>query len=144
MDPWFVVMAFVIFLTTMGITYFVGNKSQPTTKYLEDEVIRLRLQVDMMKYTVKPPADAPTTRHTETTSKHTTPSRSKARMLEILHAVEKEPKTAREIQTVLGQSREHVARLVRKMSQEGYLIRRGTRPFLYIASQKGLKLVSEG
>ena len=70
-------------------------------------------------------------------------SRTKAetRVEEILQIVGEDPKTARQIRSTLGQSREHVARLVKKMTDAGYLERLETRPFTYVITDRGKTLL---
>lgn len=52
------------------------------------------------------------------------------------------PKTPREVQTVIGRSREHTARLLNQLFQAGYVVRDDMkRPFVYRLSRKAQELV---
>lgn len=127
---WLVVSAISVFVSSLAIVYVVSIKrklSDVGTKHLEDEVVRMRIKLDMLTSSAERPPKTP---------------RSGNVMVDVLKAVTEEPKTAREIQAVLGQSREHVARLVKRMSEDGYLERRSVRPFRYSITEKGSKFLN--
>lgn len=56
----------------------------------------------------------------------------------VLHEIRNEPKTSRDIQMVLGKSREHTARLLKKLYDDG-LVKRNTdsRPYTYSITEAG-------
>ena len=127
---WLVVSAISVFVSSFAIVYVMSIKrkiSGVDTKHLEDEMVRIRIRLDMLTGSADRPPKT---------------SRSGNVMVDVLRVVTKEPKTAREIQAVLGQSREHVARLVKKMSEDGYLERRNVRPFRYSITEKGNKFLN--
>ena len=129
-DVWLVVNAVSVFVSSLAIVYVVSTKRRIAgvdARHLEDEVVRMRIKLDML-------ADG--------TERAPRTQRSGNVTVDVLKVVTEEPKTAREIQAVLGQSREHVARLVKKMSEDGYLERRDTRPFRYSITKKGSKFLS--
>ena len=124
-NAWLVVNAISVFVSSLVIVYVIGIKRKipdVDARHLEDEVVRMRIKLDMLTGNADRPPKTP---------------RSGNVMMDVLRVVTEEPKTAREIQAVLGQSREHVARLVKKMSEDGYLERRGMRPFRYSITEKG-------
>ena len=57
--------------------------------------------------------------------------------LAILKIASEEPQTVRAIRSVLGQSREHISRTVKKMSEQGLLNRIEGRPYKYIITSAG-------
>lgn len=129
-DVWLVVNAVSVFVSSLAIVYVVSTRrkiSSVDTGHLEDEVARMRIKLDMLTGGADQAPKTP---------------RSGNVMADVLKVVMEEPKTAREIQAVLGQSREHIARLVKKMSEDGYLERRDTRPFRYSITKKGSKFLA--
>ena len=122
---WLVVGGFGVFAGSLVVSHLLlGRGGQPYygTRGLVEEVIRIRIRMDMIELGRK---GAPK------------PVRFESVTLEVLKIVEDGSKTAREIQASLGQSREHVARLVKKMSEEGYLKRVETRPYRYSITERG-------
>lgn len=63
-----------------------------------------------------------------------------------LQLVTKKPMTSRDIQITIGRTREHTARLMKRLTDEGLVERKaGTRPYLYSITEKGVKhLENEG
>lgn len=118
MDYWLMIAAVAAFGGCLAVSLVFGR--HPETG-MEEELARLKIRVDMLTAAAKPPQL----------------SRTEGVTYMVLAAVADGPKTARQIQTELGQSREHVARLVKKMSEEGYLKREGTRPFVYTITPEG-------
>jgi len=57
--------------------------------------------------------------------------------LSILRCIGDGAKSPAEVRSVVGRSREHVARALKELYEEGFLIRRGGRPFIYSLSDKG-------
>ena len=57
--------------------------------------------------------------------------------LAILKIASEEPQTVRAIRSVLGQSREHISRTVKKMSEQGLLNRIEGRPYKYTITSAG-------
>lgn len=54
------------------------------------------------------------------------------------------PKTPKEIQRVTGKSREHVARIMKKVFEGGYVVRDASKkPYVYSLTDSGRSLVSE-
>lgn len=122
---WLMVSGFSVFVGSLATSYLLwgkGGQHHQNIQRLEEEVIRVRIRLDMMELGRR---GAPKSARFESVT------------LEVLKVVENGPKTAREIQASLGQSREHVARLVKKMSEEGYLRRRETRPYRYSITERG-------
>ena len=119
MDYWLVVAAVAAFGGCLAVSLAAGRRSE--TAGLEEELARLKVRVDMLSATAKPQQSGRPENVTHT----------------VLAAVVGGPKTARQIQAELGQSREHVARMVKKMSEEGYLERGGKRPFVYTITPEG-------
>lgn len=106
------------------ITAYITMKS--SRDECRDELIKLKIKVDMLS---QPTESLKQPRFDNITH-------------EILRLVKKKSLTAREIQGVIGQSREHVARVVKKMADDGYLERQNTRPYTYRITEKGSSLVS--
>lgn len=102
----------------LAVSLVVSRRSEVAG--LEEELARLRIRVDMLANPARP-----------------RPSRIESMTDTVLRTVAGGPKTARQIQEDLGQSREHVARVVKKMSEEGYLERGGGRPFVYTITPLG-------
>ena len=122
MDYWLVIAAAAAFWGCLAVSLASGRR--PETG-MEEELARLKIRVDMLTAAAKPPQ----------------PNRTESATYTVLTAVADGPRTARQIQTELGQSREHVARLVKKMSEEGYLKREGTRPFVYTITPEGRRVM---
>jgi DNA-binding MarR family transcriptional regulator len=57
--------------------------------------------------------------------------------LSILRCIGDGAKSPSEVRSVVGRSREHVARALKELYEKGFLIRRGGRPFIYSLSDKG-------
>ena len=121
-----VITGAIIFLATMGISYMMGERRRDTN-HLEDQVVRMRIQTDMLA----------------ATRGSRRAVRSDNIVLEIVRMVSTEPKTVREIQAGLGRSREHVARVVTKMYRDGYLERVDERPFRYGVADAGMRLLDD-
>ena len=83
-----------------------------------DEVVRLKIMYDMMRPEPRP-------------------ARADDIVMQILQMVSAGPVTVRVIYTRLGQSREHISRVVKKMSEDGYLERGGGRPYRYGITRMG-------
>jgi hypothetical protein len=64
--------------------------------------------------------------------------------LDVLHIISSGDKTSKGIQLKLGKSREHTARVLKKLSETGFLVRGNERPFIYNLSEKGTAAVAEG
>ena len=119
MDYWLVLAAVAAFGGCLAASLVLGRR--PETAGMEEELARLKIKVDMLTAAPKPPQ----------------PSRTESATHAVLTAVADGPRTARQIQADLGQSREHVARVVKKMSEGGYLERGGTRPYVYTITPEG-------
>ena len=121
----------MLFLVGMGIfsvslvTAYITMKNR--CDVYRDELIKLKIKVDMLSQPEESPRQ----------------SRFDNITHEVLRLVREKSLTAREIQGVLGQSREHVARLVKKMADDGYLKRMNTRPYTYEITEKGLDLLKD-
>jgi len=57
--------------------------------------------------------------------------------LNILRCIGEGAKSPAEVRSVVGRSREHVARALKELYERGFLDRRGGRPFIYSLSDKG-------
>ena len=57
--------------------------------------------------------------------------------LNILRCIGEGAKSPAEVRSVVGRSREHVARALKELYERGFLNRRGGRPFIYSLSDKG-------
>lgn len=121
---WLAVMGSIAFSATLGISYATTGRC-PDVRYLEDQAAQMRIQMDMLA--------APTN--------YKKPARFDNTTLGILKLVSADPKTVREIQASLGQSREHVSRVVTKMYKDGYLERINARPFRYDITGAGTRLL---
>ena len=56
----------------------------------------------------------------------------------VLHLITTKPMTSRDIQITLKRSREHTSRLMKKMFEEGYVLRNTeSKPYTYSISEKG-------
>lgn len=117
MDYWLVIAAVAAFGGCLAVSLAFGRR--PETLGMEEELARLKIRVDMLTAAAKPLSRTDSVTYT------------------VLTAVASGPRTARQIQVELGQSREHVARLVKKMSEKGYLKREGTRPYKYTITPEG-------
>lgn len=121
----FVISALAVFGGSLALAYFVSGMSHKRDKMYLDQIARLRIQCDMMQQ--KHPAPKPVI------------SRSDDIGLAILKIASDEPQTVHSIQSVLDQSREHISRTVKKMSEQGLLRRIKGRPFKYIITPLGQK-----
>lgn len=64
--------------------------------------------------------------------------------LSILRIISSGPKTSREVQTKIGKSREHTARLLKELYEKGYLLRESKgKYFIYSISESGKKVTFE-
>lgn len=124
-DYWLVVAGAAAFGACLAVSLAVGRR--PETADMENELARLRIRVDMLAAAARP-----------------RPARLESATHVVLKAVDDGPRTARQIQAELGQSREHVARLVKRMSEEGYLERGGGRPFVYTITPAGRRALGAG
>ena len=58
----------------------------------------------------------------------------------ILHTITDKSMTSRDIQITIGRTREHTSRLMKKLSDDGFLQRHaGTKPFVYSLTDEGKK-----
>lgn len=62
--------------------------------------------------------------------------------LAVLRCVAEGAKTPSEVKAVVGHTREHVARALKDLYEEGFLFRQGGRPFIYSLSDKGRAVLS--
>ncbi len=124
-DLWLVIGGLGVFGGSLVVSYLLrGRERGPRydVRGLEEEVVRMKIRIDVMDLGHR--GAQRTARFGSVT-------------LEVLRMVVDEPKTARQIQASLGQSREHVARLVKRMAEEGYLERKETRPYRYSITEMG-------
>lgn len=119
----------VLFLVGVGIfsvsliaTYITMGNSRDD---YSDELVKLKIKVDMLSQSQESLRQPRFDNITH----------------EILRLVREKSLTAREIQGVLGQSREHVYRVVKKMADDGHLERLNTRPYTYKITEKGANLL---
>ena len=124
-DYWLVVAGAAAFGACLAVSLAAGRR--PETADMENELARLRIRVDMLAAAARPRA-----------------ARVESATHVVLKAVDDGPRTARQIQAELGQSREHVARMVKRMSDEGYLERGGGRPFVYTITPAGRRALEAG
>ncbi len=124
-DYWLVALGVAAFGACLAVSLAVGRR--PGTTDLENELARLRIRVDMLA-----------------AASHPRSARVESATHVVLKAVADSPRTARQIQAELGQSREHVARMVKRMSEEGYLERGGGRPFVYTITPAGRRALEAG
>lgn len=62
----------------------------------------------------------------------------------VLHLITQHDMTSRDIKITLNKSREHTARLMKELFEEGYVERRaGTKPFVYSITEKGKERVKQ-
>ncbi len=124
-DLWVVIGGICVFVGSLVVSYLLRGREgglRYDARGLEEEVIRMKIRMDVMD-------------HGHRGAQRT--ARFESVTLEVLRMVVDEPKTARQIQASLGQSREHVARLVKRMAEEGYLERKETRPYKYSITEMG-------
>ena len=142
----YVIPALAVFGGSLALSYFVSGMSQQCDKMYLDQLARLRIQCDMMQH--KHPVSKPVISRTvevvdqpapEPTSQVSKPviSRTDDIIMAILKIASEEPQTVRAIRSVLGQSREHISRTVKKMSEQGLLNRIEGRPYKYIITPAG-------
>ena len=60
----------------------------------------------------------------------------------VLRLLQDGVKSVREVQVAIGRSREHTARLMKKLYEGGYVVRRETKPYTYELSDLGRSLLS--
>ena len=125
-DYWLVAVAVAAFGGCLAVS--LAATRRPETAALEEELARLRIRIDMLAGEARPTQSG----HPESV------------MHGVLMAVADGPRTARQIRAELGQSREHVARVVKRMSEDGYLERGGTRPFVYTITAEGRRALASG
>ena len=123
MDYWLVLAAVAAFGGCLAASLVLGRR--PETTGMEEELARLKIRVDMLTTAPTPPQ----------------PSRIENVTHAVLAAVSDGPRTARQIRADLGQSREHVARVVKRMSEEGYLERGDARPYVYTITPEGRQVL---
>ena len=143
----FVIPALAVFGGSLALSYFVSGMSQKCDSAYLDQLARLRIQCDMMQH--KRPVSKPVISRTgdiTPTRKELPASREVSKpvisrtddiTLAILKIASEEPQTVRAIKSVLGQSREHISRTVKKMSEQGLLNRIEGRPYKYIITSAG-------
>jgi predicted transcriptional regulator len=62
----------------------------------------------------------------------------------VLRLITNKPMTSRDIQITLGRSREHTSRLMKKLFEEGYVIRNSdSKPYTYSITEKGKEKYSK-
>ena len=62
----------------------------------------------------------------------------------VLKLLTEGPKTSRQIETVIGRSREHTARLMKKLFELGYVTRNtATKPYTYAITEAGKTVLSQ-
>lgn len=124
-DLWLVISSISVFVGCLVVSYMLRGMQKRhyyDVQGLVEEVIRMRIRLDVMHLGHKGPQKT---------------ARFESVTLEVLRMVVDEPKTARQIQAGLGQSREHVARLVKRMAEDGYLERKEGRPYRYSITEMG-------
>ena len=119
----YVIPAIAVFGGSLVLSYFVSSMSQKCDKMYLDQLARLRIQCDMMQH--PRPASKPVISRTDNIT------------LAILKIASEDPQTVRAIQSMLGQSREHISRTVKKMFEQGLLSRIEGRPYKYVITSLG-------
>ena len=72
----------------------------------------------------------------------TKPKRLDGQTAEILRLTQDGPVTASHVREGVGQSREHVSRVLKRLASVGYLERVDGRPYKYIITDKGRKILN--
>ncbi len=62
--------------------------------------------------------------------------------INVLRCISDGAKSPAEVRAVVGHTREHVSRALKRLYDLGYLTRNGARPFIYTLSEKGRSLLS--
>ena len=112
-----------IFSVSLVTTYITMRKND--CDIYHHELIKLKIKVDML-------SQAP---------EQTKQIRFDNITYESLRLVKDNAMTAKEIQSVLGLSREHIARVVKKMFDDGHLERQNARPYIYTITKTGLEML---
>lgn len=161
-EYWLIIAGVAAFVTCLTVSLVLSGRMAGG---LEKELIRLKIRMDMLETSnqvstsvVYPKTVPDQDISSKTATTKTVPDQdSKDRPVEkpesqirygniiheVLKIVSNGPKTARQIQGELGQSREHVARTVKKMSDGGYLTRIDSRPFVYTITSVGHRILDE-
>ena len=141
MEYWLVVAGVAAFATCLAASLAWSGRAAGG---LEEELAKLKIRLDALEtpHRADSASDAPDdAKRPVGTPKPPRQIRYGNITGEVLKIVSDTPQTARQIQTKLGQSREHVARTVKKMSEDEYLIRTKDRPFVYSITPKGRRML---
>ena len=153
-----VVIAYIIGL--LSVTLF--NKYRVSTsrmiaeyetrfKEYEDVLVDMRIKLDMLE--MRASDTSPVSQETCDASDANDGAKTIRRNLEqegkglvdyVLKLLSESPKTSRQIETIIGRSREHTARLMKKLFELGYVTRdTRTKPYTYAITISGKSVLSQ-
>lgn len=144
MEYWLVAASVAAFAACLAASLAWSGRA---TGGLEKELARLKIRMDALEARGREAADREAADQAGGSAEGREAPRPPPQIRygnvtrEVLKIVSGGPRTARQIQAELGQSREHVARTVKKMSEQGYLVRGGGRPFVYTIAPEGRRVL---
>ncbi len=120
-------------------------------------IVDLRTKVDILELKAEPPVPAVTSgvisqapqHHARVISQHVTsqvekPEGQNGTTDYVLKMLAERPRTSREVQQAIGRSREHTARLMKKLAASGLVDRdSSTKPFRYAVTDSGRERLKE-
>lgn len=157
-----IMIAYVVGL--MSVMFFIRYRSgrqQTLAEYesrfreYEEMLVDMRIRVDMLEIRSRTESSQPPSQAGSDVSdtSHMQPPRSIRRNLEqegkdlveyVLKLLSDGPKTTREIETIIGRSREHTARLMKKLFEMGHVTRdTSTKPYTYAISDSGRSMMEQ-
>lgn len=154
-----VVIAYVIGL--LSITFFNkyrASASQTVAEYesrfkeYEDMLVDMRVKLDTLEIRGSSDAsqvsheigDVSDANHKPKAIRRSLEQEGKGLVDYVLKLLVEGPKTSRQIETVIGRSREHTARLMKKLFELGYVTRdTNTKPYTYAITDVGKTVLSQ-
>lgn len=149
------VIAYIVGL--LSITFFnryrVGAVTQPFAEY-EDMLVDLKIRLDTMELRASSGDVSQASHeigdvsrdvnHSPKIIRRNLEQEGKGLVDYVLKLLAEGPKTSRQIETVIGRSREHTARLMKKLFELGYVTRdTTTKPYTYAITEGGKTVLSQ-
>lgn len=153
-----VVIAYIIGL--LSITFFNryrASTSQTVAQYesrfkeYEDMLVDMRVKLDTLELrgsdvsqVSQETGDVSDANHKPKAVRRSLEQEGRGLVDYVLKLLAEEPKTSRQIETVIGRSREHTARLMKKLFELGYVTRdTKTKPYTYAITDVGKTMLSQ-
>ena len=142
------VMIFNRLKSPLGTREAIAEYSQRIREY-EDMLVDLRIRLDTMEIRAGEPSQSISQHvsdigHKPTTIRRTLEQEGAGMVDYVLKLLIEGPKTSRQIEGLIGRSREHTARLMKKLFEMGYVTRdMASKPYTYAITDAGKNAIQQ-